>query len=92
MIENITNATSIPPAAGAIFGSFVLFFIILWIFFFIIGILGTILWIFMLIDAIKRNYKNENDRLVWILIIILANVIGAIVYYFVIKSKDKNIK
>jgi prolipoprotein diacylglyceryltransferase len=88
MIENVTsNATAEVAVAG-----FFVFFIIIWAIFFILGILGTILWIFMLVDAIKRKYKTENDRLVWILILVLTNVMGAIIYYFVVKKKDKKAK
>ena len=45
----------------------------------------------MLIDCIKRGFKKENDKVVWILVIIFLHIIGAIVYYFVVKVDDKQI-
>jgi len=55
--------------------------------FIILGILGTVVWVWMLVDCAKREFKNENDKLLWILVIVLAGVIGAIVYYFVVKKQ-----
>ena len=53
----------------------------------IIFILLFIFWIYMLIDAIKRKYKDENDKIVWVLVIVLIGFIGALIYYFVVKKK-----
>ncbi|MFC1651714.1 PLD nuclease N-terminal domain-containing protein [Patescibacteria group bacterium] len=93
----ITFADSSEAAAGIFAGLIGLFiFVIYFVFiggFIIIGILGTILWIWMLVDCAKREFKNENDKLLWILVIVLANTVGAIVYYFIIKrEQDKKIK
>jgi len=55
--------------------------------FFAFGILAFILWIAMLIDCLKRKFKNETDKIVWALVIILTGLIGAIIYYFVVKKK-----
>ncbi len=52
---------------------------------FVIGILALIFWIFMLIDCVKRKFSNETDKVVWVLIIALLGIIGALVYYFVLR-------
>ena len=80
-----TPAAAVGTAAGA----FVFFFFLLWFALFIVGILGLIFWIFMLVDVIKRDFKKENDKLLWILIVVLTGLIGAIIYYFMVKRKDK---
>lgn len=47
-----------------------------------------IYWILMIIDCIKRdNWESENDKVLWILIILLAGIIGALIYRFVVISK-----
>lgn len=47
-----------------------------------------IYWILMIIDCIKRdNWESENDKVLWILIILLAGIIGALIYRFVVVSK-----
>lgn len=55
-------------------------------FIFVLGILSTVLWIWMLIDCAQRDFK---DKTVWILIIILTGIIGAVLYYFLVKRKAK---
>jgi ABC-type Co2+ transport system permease subunit len=45
-------------------------------------------WIWMLIDAIRRTPSEGNTKLIWILVIILAGIIGALVYFFVQRPKN----
>jgi len=51
-----------------------------------------ILWIMMLIDVIQRKFKKDDEKIIWILVLALTGYIGAIIYYFVIKRKDKKKK
>jgi prolipoprotein diacylglyceryltransferase len=64
----------------------VLFFFAL-IFLSVVG--SFVFWIWMLVDCVRRNYKKNDEKLIWVLIIVFAQIIGAIIYYFVIKRKDK---
>ncbi|MFP4424371.1 MAG: PLDc N-terminal domain-containing protein [Candidatus Woesearchaeota archaeon] len=77
-------------AAGAFIA---LIFIVFWFMFIFaiitIGSLFTVFWIWMLIDAIQRDYKNENDKVLWIVVIALTGFIGALIYYFVVKHKER---
>ena len=68
----------------------IVFFIILWILMMILSIALLIFWIFMLVDVIKRKFKTENDKIVWILVVALTNWIGALIYYLIIKRKVNN--
>jgi len=54
----------------------------------LINIGGLVIWILMLIDCVKRDFPQENDKMVWVLVIALTNWIGALIYYFVIKKKE----
>ena len=54
--------------------------------FFLVGILAFIFWLFMLIDAIKRDIEHKP---IWILVLLLTGLIGAIVYYFAVKRKAR---
>ncbi len=38
----------------------------------------SVVWLWMLFDCIK--YENERDKVVWILVIVLAGVVGALIY------------
>ena len=53
------------------------------------GLLGIILfgfWLWMLIDCLKRKFK---DKIVWVVVMILLGPLGSILYYFLVKNKKK---
>ena len=75
-------------AAGFV-GFFLLIFFI-WMIIIGLAIVSFIFWIFMIVDCAKRNFKQESDKIVWIIIIVLLQILGAIIYYFVIKKPDKH--
>lgn len=49
----------------------------------LIAIGGTILWIWMIIDCATQEPSESGDKVVWLLIILLTHVVGALIYYFV---------
>lgn len=49
----------------------------------VFGILGKIFWVWMLIGCAMNEPGEGNDEIVWILIIVFAQVIGAAIYFFV---------
>lgn len=51
--------------------------------FFGCGILGTIFWIWMLVDCATNERSEGNDKIVWILIIALTHLLGAMLYFFI---------
>ena len=57
--------------------------------FVLVGVAIFAFWIWMIVDCVERKFKNKDDKVLWLIIILLVHVIGAIVYYFVIKIKDK---
>lgn len=78
--------------AGEVLGIGVLsiFFIFFFLIIPVLAILALVFWVFMLVDAATREYKNDNDKVVWVLIVALLNFLGAAIYYFVIKVPDKH--
>jgi hypothetical protein len=50
---------------------------------FIIAMGFLALWIWMLVDCAVNEPSEGNDKVVWILIIVLTNWIGALIYLFV---------
>ena len=40
-------------------------------------------WIWMLVDCVANEHPGKDDQLIWVLVIVLANWIGAVVYFFV---------
>lgn len=62
---------------------FSLAFLLLLVILFIIGILGTIFWIWMLIDCLTNEPEEGNTKLAWALTILLLHFIGSSLYYFI---------
>ena len=48
-----------------------------------IGLAATFFWIWMLVDAIQNEPSIGNDKLIWVLVIILLGFLGAGIYFFV---------
>ena len=51
----------------------------------IVFLLATIFWIWMLIDVLTK--ERGQDRLIWVLVVLLLGPLGALVYYIVRRSK-----
>jgi len=51
----------------------------------IIGILILIFWIWMIVDVAKRKFKNDVERVLWILIVVLGGWLGALIYFIIIR-------
>ena len=48
-----------------------------------------ILWIWTLIDCIKNEPAEGNDKIIWILLIVLTNWVGALIYLIVRRPQRK---
>jgi len=59
---------------------------------FALAIIVFVFWILMLVDCVKRNFKQDTEKIVWVLVIIFTGIIGALIYYFIVKAKDKHKK
>ena len=45
--------------------------------------LGFLFWLWMLLDCVMKESNQGNDRVVWVLVILLANFLGAVLYWFI---------
>lgn len=50
-----------------------------------------VFWILMIVDVVKRKFPKgkEYDKTFWLVFIFLIGIIGAPIYYFMVKRKDK---
>jgi hypothetical protein len=66
--------------SGNAFGAvlFLMFTVMPFVFMLLIGF-----WIWMLVDCVTKESSQGNDKLVWVLILVLTNWIGALIYFFV---------
>lgn len=57
------------------------------VFWFIAGGLGLALFIWALIDVIKREFPNQNDKILWIVLILVLGGIGPLLYLLIGRKK-----
>lgn len=57
----------------------------------VLSVTMMVLWIVALIDVLQRaewefpNYRpGSSDKIVWVLVVMLLNGIGAVIYYFMV--------
>jgi predicted neutral ceramidase superfamily lipid hydrolase len=50
-------------------------------------IFSIIFWIAMLVDCIKRKFKEDAEKIVWLLVM-FTGVVGSLIYYFIVKRRD----
>ncbi len=73
------------PTFIPLFGFLILAFFVLFIFF----ALGMMLfWLWMFIDCLQRDFGSvdPNTKLLWILVILFAGALGALIYFIMVKK------
>jgi len=73
----------------SLFGGAILLGLLFGLIIFALVIFSIVFWILMLVDCVKRKFKEDVEKIVWVLVIILTGIIGALIYYFIVKVKDK---
>ena len=53
----------------------------------LLGLLGTIFWIWMLIHAITNRGLGEGEKIAWVIVIVFLHALGALIYFFVGRPK-----
>ena len=46
-------------------------------------ILPLFLWIIALVEVLKSEFKNTNDKLIWVIVILLFPIIGSLLYFII---------
>ena len=54
----------------------------------VVGLGLSVLWIWMFVDCLKNPSVQGTDKIVWVLVIVFLHWIGALVYYFVGRTKQ----
>ena len=49
----------------------------------LIGLLGTVFWVWMLVDCLMNESSEGNDKIIWAVVILATHLLGAALYYFV---------
>lgn len=52
-----------------------------------LGIIGLAIYAFTIYDVITSNFANQNDKLIWIIIVVLLPLVGAILWFLIGRGK-----
>ena len=66
----ITEVTQSGISAYDVFGSA----------FILVALLGLALTIWALVDILKSNFADSNSKLIWVIVVLVANLIGSLVW------------
>jgi prolipoprotein diacylglyceryltransferase len=55
--------------------------VLVWIL--LVLLLGSVFWIWMLVDCATKESDTGNTKVVWVIILVFTHIIGAAIYYFV---------
>jgi hypothetical protein len=75
----------IQEAANGVVGIQVILFIGMLVF----GLVALLFWSWMLVDCLMHETSEGNDKILWVLVIVLTNGIGALIYFFVRRPQRK---
>jgi hypothetical protein len=57
----------------------------------LMGIIGTIFWIWMVVDCIRNPRLRGAGKVLWLLMIFFLNWIGAVIYFFAGRQRSANV-
>ena len=47
------------------------------------GLVAMVFWIWVLVDCLTKEPSEGNDKVIWVLVIVLLSWLGALIYSFV---------
>jgi hypothetical protein len=53
----------------------------------VVGLAALAFWIWMLIHAIQNKGLTDTERIIWVLVVVLLHLLGALIYFFVGRPK-----
>ncbi|MHA7130465.1 PLDc N-terminal domain-containing protein [Algoriphagus namhaensis] len=52
-----------------------------------LGIIGFLIYAYAIYDVVVSNFHNSNDKLIWILIVVLLPFLGTLLWFLVGRAK-----
>jgi len=48
-----------------------------------IALLAMAIWIIAIVDVVRRRFPDSTVKLIWVLVVLLAHVFGAVIYLII---------
>jgi isoprenylcysteine carboxyl methyltransferase (ICMT) family protein YpbQ len=55
----------------------------------LLSVAYIVFWIYTLVDVVRSNFKDSNMKIIWVLIILFAQVLGPILYWVLAKNDNR---
>lgn len=55
---------------------------------FLIWLVVFAFWVWMIVDCARRNFKNGTEKIIWIIVVVLAGWLGALIYFLTIRNSN----
>ena len=68
------------PESEVLIGLIGLFLFLMYL---IVIVFGMVIFVWMLVDCALRKFKDESQKVLWIILIALFTVLASIIYYYV---------
>ncbi|WP_111316225.1 PLDc N-terminal domain-containing protein [Algoriphagus chordae] len=52
-----------------------------------LGIIGLAIYAFTIYDVVISDFANQNDKLIWVIIVVLVPLVGAVLWFLVGRGK-----
>lgn len=52
-----------------------------------LGIIGTIIYVFTLVDVLRSRFHTGTDKLIWVLIVIFLPLLGTVLWFMIGRGK-----
>lgn len=56
---------------------------LLWL---VLWVIALIFWVVMIIDVAQRRFRNNVEKIIWLIVVIFGFWVGALVYMIVIRA------
>ena len=47
----------------------------------LVGLISFVFWLWMLIDCIQNKNLSSNEKILWVLVVILLYALGGLIYF-----------
>lgn len=54
----------------------------------LVMVLVFVFWIWMIVDCAQRHFKNQTEKILWLIIVILLGWLGALAYLLVVRMSN----
>ena len=57
----------------------------------VVGVGAFAFWVWMIVDCATRQFKDSNEKIIWVLVVVLLNWLGALIYFIAGRPRGSHI-